>query len=129
FRPPPHHNDQCRREYPASPLPDVEDICLARRALGCVRHRCVDALGHRPSRIRIVVAHVADRLRPVRKTAGRVGQGARRLADEAFSQALGLSALCAFVYAFGCVPVAYGGDAAWAIDWCERAMRLSPLTP
>jgi len=51
----------------------------------------------------------------------------RRLADEAFEQALGLSASCAFVYAFGCVPVAYGGDAARAIAWGERAMRLSPL--
>ncbi|MER9234152.1 winged helix-turn-helix domain-containing tetratricopeptide repeat protein [Mesorhizobium sp. M0622] len=51
----------------------------------------------------------------------------RRLADEAFTEALALSASCAFVYAFGCVPVAYGGDAARAIDWCERAMRLSPL--
>lgn len=51
----------------------------------------------------------------------------RRLADDAFAQALALSASCAFVYAFGCVPVAYGGDAKRAIDWCEQAMRLSPL--
>ncbi|MBZ9797611.1 winged helix-turn-helix domain-containing tetratricopeptide repeat protein [Mesorhizobium sp. ES1-4] len=51
----------------------------------------------------------------------------RGLADEAFAQALSLSASCAFVFAFGCVPVAYGGDAARAIDWCEQAMRLSPL--
>jgi tetratricopeptide (TPR) repeat protein len=49
------------------------------------------------------------------------------LPDEAFAQALALSASCAFVYTFGCVPVAYGGDAARAIDWCEQAMRLSPL--
>ncbi|RWH78854.1 MAG: transcriptional regulator [Mesorhizobium sp.] len=51
----------------------------------------------------------------------------RRLADEAFAAALALSASCAFVYAFGCVPVAYGGDAARAINWGEQAMRLSPL--
>ena len=51
----------------------------------------------------------------------------RGLADEAFAQALALSASCAFVYTFGCVPVAYGGNAARAIDWCEQAMRLSPL--
>ncbi|ANT52827.1 winged helix-turn-helix domain-containing protein [Mesorhizobium amorphae] len=51
----------------------------------------------------------------------------RRLADEAFLQALGLSASCAFVYAFGCVPVAYSGDAARAIDWGEQALRLNPL--
>ncbi|CAN7372386.1 winged helix-turn-helix domain-containing protein [Mesorhizobium sp. LjNodule214] len=51
----------------------------------------------------------------------------RGLADEAFAEALTLSASCAFVYVFGCVPVAYGGDAARAIDWCEQAMRLSPL--
>ena len=51
----------------------------------------------------------------------------RRLADEAFAQALALSASCAFVYTFGCVPVTYGGDAARGIDWGERAIRLSPL--
>ncbi len=36
----------------------------------------------------------------------------RKLADEAFERVLALSASCAFVYSFGCVPVAYGGDAA-----------------
>ncbi|TPM06566.1 transcriptional regulator [Mesorhizobium sp. B2-3-11] len=51
----------------------------------------------------------------------------RGLANEMFAQALSLSASCAFVYTFGCVPVAYGGGAARAIDWCEQAMRLSPL--
>jgi TolB-like protein len=51
----------------------------------------------------------------------------RRLADEAFAQALALSASCAFVYAFGCVSVAYGGEAARAIDWGEQALRLNPL--
>jgi hypothetical protein len=51
----------------------------------------------------------------------------RKLADEAFERLLALSASCAFVYSFGCVPVAYGGDAARAIDWGERAIRLSPL--
>ncbi|TIX90236.1 winged helix-turn-helix domain-containing tetratricopeptide repeat protein [Rhizobium sp. P44RR-XXIV] len=51
----------------------------------------------------------------------------RRLADEAFERALALSASCSFVYSFGCVPVAYGGDAARAIAWGEQAMRLSPL--
>ena len=51
----------------------------------------------------------------------------RKLADEAFEQALALSASCSFVYSFGCVPVLYGGDAARAIDWAERAIRLNPL--
>ena len=51
----------------------------------------------------------------------------RRLADKLFSQALALSASCSFVYAFGCVPVAYGGDAARAIAWGQLALRLSPL--
>ncbi|MBN8953353.1 MULTISPECIES: winged helix-turn-helix domain-containing tetratricopeptide repeat protein [unclassified Rhizobium] len=51
----------------------------------------------------------------------------RRLADEAFERALALSASCAFVYAFGCVPVAYGGDVERAIAWGGHAMRLSPL--
>jgi TolB-like protein len=53
----------------------------------------------------------------------------RKLADEAFERALALSASCAFVYAFGCAPVAYGGEAARAIDWAERAIRLSPFDP
>jgi len=51
----------------------------------------------------------------------------RKLADESFERALALSASCAFVFAFGCVPVAYGGDATRAIDWGERAIRLSPV--
>jgi TolB-like protein/Flp pilus assembly protein TadD len=51
----------------------------------------------------------------------------RKLADEAFSQALSFSASCSFVYAFGCVSVAYGGDAERAIAWGEQALRLSPL--
>lgn len=51
----------------------------------------------------------------------------RKLADAAFATALSLNASCSFVYAFGCVSVAYGGDAARAIDWGEQAIRLSPL--
>jgi TolB-like protein len=51
----------------------------------------------------------------------------RKLADEAFERALALSASCAFVYSFGCVVVAYGGDATRAIDWAQRAIRLSPV--
>jgi tetratricopeptide (TPR) repeat protein len=50
----------------------------------------------------------------------------RKLADQVFERALALSASCAFVYSFGYAPVAYGGDAAHAIDWGERAIRLSP---
>jgi TolB-like protein len=51
----------------------------------------------------------------------------RKVAIDAFEMALGLSASCAFVYSFGCAPVAFGGDAERAIDWAERAIRLSPL--
>jgi len=51
----------------------------------------------------------------------------RRLADEAFSQALALSASCAFVYGFGCLPVAYGGDIKRASNWAEQALRLNPM--
>src|SRR5271168_3363877 len=50
----------------------------------------------------------------------------RKLADEAFERALALSASCALVYSLGCVPAGFGGDAARAIDWGERAIRLSP---
>jgi TolB-like protein len=51
----------------------------------------------------------------------------RQVAVEAFEMALALSASCAFVYSFGCAPVAFGGDAQRAIDWAGRAIRLSPL--
>src|SRR5262249_52434638 len=51
----------------------------------------------------------------------------RKVAVGAFEMALALSASCAFVYSFGCTPVAFGGDAERAIDWAERAIRLSPL--
>jgi hypothetical protein len=51
----------------------------------------------------------------------------RKLADQVFERALALSASCAFVYSFGCAPVAYGGDAGRAIDWGVRAIRFSPL--
>jgi TolB-like protein/class 3 adenylate cyclase len=51
----------------------------------------------------------------------------RKVAVEASETALALSASCAFAYLFGCAPVAFGGDAERAIDWGERAIRLSPL--
>jgi TolB-like protein len=51
----------------------------------------------------------------------------RNVAVEAFETALALSASCAFAYSFGCTPIAFGGDAERAIDWAERAIRLSPL--
>ena len=51
----------------------------------------------------------------------------RHLTDAVFEKALALSASCSFVYTFGCVPVAYGGDAERAIDWGRRALQLSPL--
>ena len=53
----------------------------------------------------------------------------RGLASEAFERALALSPSCALVYSLGCALVSYGGDAERAIDWGERAMRLSPLIP
>jgi TolB-like protein len=53
----------------------------------------------------------------------------RKVAVEAFEAALALSASCAFAYLFGCAPAAFGGDAVRAIDWGERAIRLSPLDP
>jgi tetratricopeptide (TPR) repeat protein len=53
----------------------------------------------------------------------------RRAAVEAFEAALALSASCALAYLFGCAPAAFGGDAERAIDWGERAIRLSPLDP
>ena len=51
----------------------------------------------------------------------------RGLASEAFERALALSPSCALVYSLGCAVASYGGDAERAIDWGERAIRLSPL--
>ena len=51
----------------------------------------------------------------------------RALASEAFERALALSPSCALVYCLGSALVSFGGDAERAIDWGERALRLSPL--
>ena len=51
----------------------------------------------------------------------------RELASEAFDRALALSPSCALVLFMGSSVVSYGGDAERAIDWGERAIRLSPL--
>jgi adenylate cyclase len=59
---------------------------------------------------------------------GMVGHD-RGAARRAFEAALALSPSCALAYNFGSVVMAVGGDADLAIDWGERALRLSPLDP
>jgi adenylate cyclase len=59
---------------------------------------------------------------------GMVGHD-RDAARRAFDAALALSPSCALAYNCGSVVVAIGGDADRAIDWGERALRLSPLDP
>src|SRR6516162_1182470 len=51
----------------------------------------------------------------------------RDAARRAFEAALALSPSCAPAYSFGSVVMAVGGDADRAIEWGERAMRLSPF--
>jgi TolB-like protein len=51
----------------------------------------------------------------------------RVTAFEAFDQALALSASSSFTFFFGSVAMAYAGEADRAIDWAERALRISPL--
>jgi adenylate cyclase len=53
----------------------------------------------------------------------------RDAARRAFEAALAVSPSCAFVYIFGSVVLGVGGDADRAIDWGERALRLSPFDP
>jgi TolB-like protein/class 3 adenylate cyclase len=53
----------------------------------------------------------------------------REAARRAFEAALAVSSSCAPAYLFGSVVMATGGDADRAIDWGERALRLSPLDP
>ena len=53
----------------------------------------------------------------------------REAALQAFEAALAISPSCAPTYIFGSVVMAYAGDADRAIDWGERALRLSPLDP
>jgi adenylate cyclase len=53
----------------------------------------------------------------------------REAARQAFEAALAVSPSCALAYGFGSVVMAIGGDAARAIEWGERALRLSPFDP
>jgi adenylate cyclase len=51
----------------------------------------------------------------------------RATAFAAFGQALALSPSSSFTLFLGCVALAYTGEAERAIDWAERALRLSPF--
>jgi adenylate cyclase len=48
-------------------------------------------------------------------------------AAEAFERALALSPSSAFALFLGCIVLAYAGDSERAIDWAERALRVSPI--
>jgi adenylate cyclase len=51
----------------------------------------------------------------------------RATAYAAFEQAITLSPSSSFALFLGCVALAYGGEAERAIDWAERALRISPF--
>ena len=53
----------------------------------------------------------------------------REAALQAVEAALAISPSCAPAYIFGSVVMAYAGEADRAIDWGERALRLSPFDP
>jgi TolB-like protein/class 3 adenylate cyclase/Tfp pilus assembly protein PilF len=53
----------------------------------------------------------------------------REAAHQAFEAALALSPSCALTYILGSVVRVYAGDADQAIEWGERALRLSPFDP
>jgi TolB-like protein len=46
---------------------------------------------------------------------------------EAFEQALAISPSSSFALFFGAIALAYAGEAERAIDWAERALRISPF--
>lgn len=51
----------------------------------------------------------------------------RAAASQAFETALALSPSSAFTYLIGSAVLGWGGEAKRAIDWAERALRLSPF--
>ncbi|MGD0419052.1 MAG: winged helix-turn-helix domain-containing tetratricopeptide repeat protein [Xanthobacteraceae bacterium] len=51
----------------------------------------------------------------------------RATAFEAFEQALAISPSSSFALFFGSTALAYAGEAERAIDWAERALRISPF--
>jgi adenylate cyclase len=53
----------------------------------------------------------------------------RVAANEAFEVALALSPSSAFTYLVGSAVLGWGGDAERAIEWADRALRLSPFDP
>jgi len=53
----------------------------------------------------------------------------RAAASAAFEAAMALSPSSALAYQLGCVIAAWGGEAERAIEWGERALRLSPFDP
>jgi adenylate cyclase len=53
----------------------------------------------------------------------------RAAAREAFEAALALSPSSAFTYFYGGVVLGFAGEAERAIEWGERALRLSPFDP
>ena len=53
----------------------------------------------------------------------------RAAAAQAFEAALAVSPSSAFTYLIGSTMFGWGGDAERAIDWGERALRLSPVDP
>jgi len=53
----------------------------------------------------------------------------RNAARRAFEAALAISPSCALTYVLGSVVMIFAGDADRAIEWGERAIRLSPFDP
>lgn len=51
----------------------------------------------------------------------------RATAFEAFEQGLAISPSSSFTLFLGCLALAYAGEAELAIDWGERALRISPF--
>ena len=53
----------------------------------------------------------------------------RTAAFDAFEEAVKLCPSCGPAFIFGSAPLSFAGEAERAIDWGERALRLSPFDP
>ena len=78
---------------------------------------------------RAAIAHGRDDATALALGAWAIGmvEHDRTTATEAFERALALSPSSAFSLFLGGVVLAYAGEAERAIDWAERALRLSPV--
>jgi adenylate cyclase len=90
--------------------PETADPAM-RHAHAAITYLRDERYGSRPSRVRHRVEHD------------------RRTAIEAFEAALTLSPSCSFALILGSIAMGWANEAERALEWGERAVRLSPFDP